>query len=155
VTWNVKVRPIVLHLGPSLGQSLPLNSKHTKLQLNGQTEYVEVQFYFLHFTSDNPNDMPIPYALVSIYSRPVHNILVESSNTLWACKHGGDDGLRVVEVTSIAACVSMQPLPHVPSDPEGSTFWFVVEKSGLEDAQLTGFEDAMDNKVVNQGPHSS
>lgn len=37
----------------------------------------------------------------------------------------------------------MQPLPHVPGDPEG-TFWFVVEKSGLEDAQLTGFEEDID-----------
>jgi hypothetical protein len=53
------------------------------------------------------------------------------------------------------ACVSMQPLPHALSDPEGSVFWFVVEKSGLEDAQLTGFEEAMDNEVVNQGSRSS
>lgn len=120
-----------------------------KLELDGQIEYVEVHFYFLHFTSDNPNDVPIPYALVSVYSRPLHNILIESSNTLWVCKHRGDNGLQIVNLTSIMACVSMQPLPNVPSDPEGA-FWFVVEKSGLEDAQLTGFEEAMDNEHTNQ-----
>jgi hypothetical protein len=98
--------------------------------------------------------MPISYALVSIYSRPVHNILIESSNTLWVCRHRGDVGLQIVDLTSIAACVSMQPLPCAPSDPEGSAFWFVVEKSGLEDAQLTGFEEAMYNEHANQGPCS-
>jgi hypothetical protein len=99
--------------------------------------------------------VPIPYALVSVYSRPIHDILIESSNTLWACKYRGDDGLQIVNLTSIMACVSMQPLPRALSDPEGSVFWFVVEKSGLEDAQLTGFEEAMDNDVVNQGSRSS
>jgi hypothetical protein len=38
----------------------------------------------------------------------------------------------------------MQPLPRISSDPEGA-LWFVVEKSGLEDAQLTGAEETMDN----------
>jgi hypothetical protein len=130
--------------------SIPFNSKFTKLELNGQIEYAEVQFYFLRFTSDNnPNDMPIPYALVSVYSPPLHDILIESSNTLWACEHHGDDGLQIINLTSIMACVSRQPLLHVPSDPEGA-FWFVVENSGFKDAQLTGFEEAVDNEPANQ-----
>lgn len=117
-----------------------------EIELNGQIEYGEVQFYFLHFTSDNPEDTPLPYALVSVYSRPVQEILDESSNTLWACRNCGDNGLRVVDLMSITACVSMQPLPRVPTDPDG-TFWFVVEKSGLEDAQLTGFEEPLDDHI--------
>jgi hypothetical protein len=112
--------------------------------LNGQIEYAEVQFYFFHFTSDGPDTTPTPYALVSVYSRPIQDVLIESSNTLWACRHRGDDGFQVVHLTSIVACVSMQPLPRISSDPEGA-LWFVVEKSGLEDAQLTGAEETMDN----------
>jgi hypothetical protein len=121
----------------------PTHWQSTKLNLNGQIEYAEVQFYFAHFTTDNLNDAPTPYALVSIYSRPIQDILLASSHTLWMCQHHGDDGFRIVDLTSIIACVSMQPLPHVPGNPEG-TFWFVVEKSGLEDAQLTGFEEDID-----------
>ena len=110
--------------------------------LNGQTEYGEVQFYFLLFATDRPDELPTAYALVSMYSRPFQELLNESSNTLWACQYTGDD-LRVVELSSIVACVSMQPLPRLPDDSPG--LWFVAEKLGLEDFQLTGFEEPMEN----------
>ena len=120
-----------------------LGSKFMKMELNGQIEYAEVQFYFLHFTSDNPDEAPLPYALVSVYSRPVQEILAESSNTLWACRYRGDDNLQVINLSDIVACVSMQPLPPASGDP-GERLWFVVEKSGLEDIQLTGYEEPLD-----------
>ena len=111
--------------------------------LNGQIEYGEVQFYFLRPTTNSPGDSetPAPHALVSIYSRPVHALLVESSNTLWACQYTGVDDLRVVPISSIVACVSVQPLPPLPDDPPG--LWFVLEKLGLEDVQLAGFEESL------------
>jgi hypothetical protein len=37
----------------------------------------------------------------------------------------------------------MQRLPLLPTDAQ-EDLWFVVEKSGLEDAQLTGFEESLD-----------
>jgi hypothetical protein len=111
-----------------------------KIDLNGQIEYAEVQFYFLHFTTDEAGEVPRPYALVSMYSRPIQELMVESSNTLWACRYRGNDDLRVIDLSCIVACVSMQPLPPAPSDTEHG-LWFVVEKSGLEDVQLTGFEE--------------
>jgi len=40
-------------------------------------------------------------------------------------------------VKSILSVVSMQPLPKVDGDPEG--LFFVVEKSGLDDVELTGY----------------
>ncbi|KAF8261939.1 hypothetical protein EI94DRAFT_1705174 [Lactarius quietus] len=129
-------------------------TQNVKLDLNGQIEYAEVQFYFLHFTSDDPKVPPIPYALVSVYSCPVQDILIESSNTSWACKYRGDDSLQVIGLSSITACISMQPLPRTPTDPDG-TLWFVVEKSGLEDTQLSGFEEAMDNEHSHQDPCNS
>jgi hypothetical protein len=121
--------------------------------LNGLIEYAEVQFYFLHFTTDEASEVPRPYALVSMYSRPIQELLVESSNTLWACRYCGNNDLRVVDLSCITACVSMQPLPPAPSP--GDTdhgpshgLWFVVEKSGLEDAQLTGFEEHADGEQL-------
>jgi hypothetical protein len=114
--------------------------------LNGQIEYGEVQFYFVQFTTDSPDEVPTAHALVSVYSRPVQELLDESSDTLWACHYMGDEGLRVVELATILACVSMQPLPPLPNDPSG--LWFVLEKSGLEDFQLTGFEEHIGNDPV-------
>jgi hypothetical protein len=75
-----------------------------------------------------------------MYSRPIQELVVESSNTLWACRYHGNDNLRLIDLSCIMACVSMQPLPPTSSDTYRG-LWFVVEKSGLEDAQLTGFED--------------
>jgi hypothetical protein len=79
-----------------------------------------------------------------VYSQPNQELLRESSNTLWACKYNGNDDLRVVNLSSITACVSMQPLPPLPTDSD--RLWFVVEKSGLDDGQLTGFNESLDNE---------
>jgi hypothetical protein len=114
--------------------------------LNGQSEYGEVQFYFLVFVTDSPSqdETPTAYALVSVYSRPIQALLTESSNTLWACEYRGVRDLRVVPLSSIVACVSIQPLPPLPNDPPG--LWFVLEKSGLEEVQLTGFEESLESE---------
>jgi hypothetical protein len=116
----------------------------TRLQmmLNGQKEYGEVQFFFLVFVTDS-SEMPTAHALVSLYSPPIQALLTESSNTLWACKHNGQE-LRVVPLTAIIACVSIQPLPPLPEDPPG--LWFVLEKSGLEEVESTGFEESLESE---------
>jgi len=112
--------------------------------LNGQREYAEVQFYFLMFATDSPDATPTAHALVSVYSRPIQALLTESSNTLWACEYRGVHDLRVVPLSTIIACVSIQPLPPLPNDPPG--LWFVLEKSGLEEIQLTGLEEPLENE---------
>ena len=114
--------------------------------INKQIEYGEVQFYFLQFTTNGPagEETTTAHALVSIYSCPIHALLIESSNALWACKYTGVDDLRIVPVLSIVACVSVQPLPPLPGDPPG--LWFVLEKSGLEDVQLARFEELLENE---------
>jgi len=103
--------------------------------LNGQIEFAEVQFYFLHFATDLEDAPPSAYALVSVYSHPIQRLLNELSQTLWACHYCGDNDLWVINLSSIVSCVSMQPLPRLPTDPYG--LWFVVEKLGLEDFWLT------------------
>ena len=116
---------------------------HVKMLLNGQVEYGEVQFYFLLFSPNSPDKLPTAYALVSMYSCPIQELLNESSDTLWACHYTGNGDLCIVELSRILACVSIQPLPLLPNDPP--RLWFVLEKSGLEDFQLTGFEKSIYN----------
>jgi hypothetical protein len=109
-------------------------------------EFAEVQFYFFDRDDDEPDehdDEPgnidkVAYALLSIYGPPNQEMLEESSYTLHACEYRGDEGLRCLPVTEIVSIVSMQPLPRLPEDPEN--LWFVVEKSGLDDVQLIGYE---------------
>ena len=48
----------------------------------------------------------------------------------------------MLALSSILTCVSIQLLPRLTTDPEG--LLFVLEKSGLEDVQLTGFEEPME-----------
>jgi len=54
--------------------------------------------------------------------------------------------LCIVELSSILSVVSMQPLPRLEDDPED--LWFVAEKSGLDDVELTGYVDPIDNPNV-------
>jgi len=111
------------------------------MNIDGRVEISEVQFYF--FTAgEAEGDNLIPYALVSLYGCPDKDMLEESCNTLWACRYRGPDALRVVSISSILTVVSMQPLPQLPGDPED--LWFVVEKSGLDDVELTGYIDLME-----------
>jgi hypothetical protein len=84
----------------------------------------------------------VPHALVSVYSRPNQDILEDSFDTLWACKYSADDNLQVVSITTIVSVVSMQPLPPLPGEPDD--YWFVVEKSGLDDADMTGYIDPVE-----------
>ena len=109
--------------------------------LNGQIEYGKVQFYFLQFNGPVDLETTTVHALVSVYSRPVQVLLVESSNSLWACQYTSVGDLQVVPLSSIIACVSIQHLPQLPDDLPG--LWFVLEKSGLEDVQLAGFEESL------------
>jgi len=111
--------------------------------LDGQIEYGEVQFYFLQFTTNGPanSETTTTHALISVYSHPVQALLVESSNTLWACQYTGVDDLQVVPLSSIVACISVQCLPQLPDNLPG--LWFVLEKSGLEDVQLAVFGESL------------
>jgi len=122
------------------------NMIQLQMLLNGQIEYGKVQFYFLKFTTNGPagSETTIACALVSVYSRPVQALLIELSNTLWACQYMGVNNLWVVPLSSILTCVSIQPLPPLHDDPPG--LWFVLEKLGLEDAQLAGFRESLGDK---------
>ena len=78
----------------------------------------------------------VPWALVSVYSDPDPRLLGDSFNTIWACRNTGSAGLQAIPASSILSLVSMQPLPAFPH--ELQDLWFVVEKSSLEEMQLSG-----------------
>ena len=103
-----------------------------------------MQFYFLKF-ADNSEEL-VPHTLVSVYSWPIQELLEESYNKLWACDYKGTDNLQVIETSSILSVVSLQPLPLLPGEPDNH--WFVIHKSGLDDAQLTGYEEPMDDGIA-------
>lgn len=84
----------------------------------------------------------LSYAVVSVYGRPNAEILTKSSHVLWAAAYMGDANLHVIEVKDIISVVSMQPLPRLPIDSDD--LWFVIEKSGLDDIELTGYIDSVD-----------
>ena len=109
--------------------------------MNGKIEFGEVQFYFI----DNPNpktaeerQTQMTYAVLSVYSPPNKNLLEELFHTLHACSYRGQEHLICIPYSSIITVVSMQPLPWLAGDPEN--LWFVVEKGGLDDVQLFGYE---------------
>ncbi|KAM6499948.1 hypothetical protein JOM56_005456, partial [Amanita muscaria] len=49
------------------------------------------------------------FALVSTYSNPDVELLVQSHNALWVSKHLGSHGLRVIDPKSIESVVAMVP----------------------------------------------
>jgi len=97
-----------------------------------------VQFFF-YSANEDPEDGKTPdaYALVSLYGPPDQDLLEDSFHCVWACTYSGTENLSVIPVNSILSVISIQPLPKVPGDPDG--LFFVVEKSGLDDVELTGY----------------
>ncbi|KAF8890250.1 hypothetical protein CPB84DRAFT_1837475 [Gymnopilus junonius] len=113
----------------------------TKVILNDEVQFAEVQYFFLDRDSDEPGEQ-IAYAILSMYGLPNNEMLVESSYTLHACEYTGQNNLQCLPITTINSVVSMQPLPCLPGDPEN--LWFVIEKSGLNDIQMIPYGGDVD-----------
>ena len=75
--------------------------------------------------------------MVSLYSPPNPDLLKATFNTLRSCTAG--DSVKVIEVKHIRAIIAM--VPHQPFGTELEQCYFVVEKSGLEVAELAGQEE--------------
>ncbi|KAJ3876695.1 hypothetical protein F5051DRAFT_331349, partial [Lentinula edodes] len=114
-------------------------TRNVKVRVDGVKTYAEVQYYFLYALDPEQPDKLTAYALVSLYSDPLNDLLVESHNELWACFYQGDSSLCVINTQNILSTVSMQPLPQIPGDPEG--LWFVVEKTGIDDSEIVGGDE--------------
>lgn len=106
-----------------------------------ETKYAEVKFYFL--IEDDNNDLSA-HALVSVYGPPDQDLLEDSCHTLHAFSRCVE--LMIVTVTSIISVVSVQPLPEFVANEEPR--YFVIEKSGIDDNELTGYVDLLDETGV-------
>ncbi len=104
----------------------------------------EVRYYFQREVSPGQRRT---FALLSRYSDPHSDLLMQSSHTVWACHLLGDAGLTVVDVTDIIACVAMIPRDALPRVPGYTTVpYFVMEKIGDHVAtdSTEGVEDVDD-----------
>ena len=80
-------------------------------------------------------------ALVSLYGPPDQWLLEQSHHSLWSCK---PQGLAVVDVKSILSVVAMIPhSPSIPGNAQVEERFFVVEKIGLEVANMGGFQEQL------------
>jgi len=73
----------------------------------------------------------VTVAMISVYSRPDPELLQRSTQTVWSCKHEGEQALKLVDVKSIQSVVAM--IPHRPTLPSGveEERFFLLEKPGL------------------------
>ncbi|KAG2008975.1 hypothetical protein CC2G_014351 [Coprinopsis cinerea AmutBmut pab1-1] len=124
----------------------PRITRMAKINLNGELEFAEVLFYFLHPVA-HPSilfeKIYHPKAAVSFYSSRNQQIFEQSSKTLDVRTLSGND-IRIIDVYTLVASIAMQKLPKAPGDPDG--LWFVSEKPALDDTSLMGFDDDMDEE---------
>ncbi|KAI0059597.1 hypothetical protein BV25DRAFT_1889570 [Artomyces pyxidatus] len=108
--------------------------------------YAEVRFFF-QWPINNPTHC---LALVSRYGAPDAALLDASSRTVWAARALGDDGLAVIDVTTILENVGMVPYPPVPPHTGPTGLYFAVEKLGVGQMPGHGVEmstDGQDDEV--------
>lgn len=142
---NIKVRATIFLLAHLLSC--------TSLQFKGDDnscEFGEVKYYFqLRLAGDMRT-----FAVVAVHSRPDDHLLRLSSNTLWACKHGDDTSLAVIDVAKIESVVAVVPYPRTPAeghlpDEHFVGRHFVMEKLGLEVMRFSGLpEDEEDRAEI-------
>ncbi|RDB26701.1 hypothetical protein Hypma_005263 [Hypsizygus marmoreus] len=120
------------------------SARNVKIRHNQRLEFGEVQYYFRF---DITSEVTRTLAMISLYSRPDLDLLRKSSNTLWSCRHQGVAGLVVVEARSIEAVVAMAPHSVTILGEEWAGRVFVVEKPGLDVAEMGGVvEDIPDEE---------
>lgn len=88
--------------------------------------------------------------MISLYSLPDRDLLRSSSNTLWSCTYRGNTSLAVVDVKEISAVVAMVPHSVNTLGNAWKDHFFVVEKPGLDVAEMSGIYDSMREDNGNQ-----
>ncbi|KAK7461421.1 hypothetical protein VKT23_008599 [Stygiomarasmius scandens] len=120
---------------------------------NGKTEFGEVQYYFrmcieTFDTEEEREEKMQTLAMISQYSDPDTDLLAASSGTVISCLYQRQD-LVVYPVKLIKAVVAMIPHSQLSEGVMGQAWKecvFVVEKPGLDVAEVSGAEeDLYDN----------
>lgn len=75
------------------------------MDIDGTLAIADVEYFFrLRF-----GETVYSLALVSMFTPPDEELLEQSHRAIYICHHGGLDALRVVDIKSITAVVSMVP----------------------------------------------
>jgi hypothetical protein len=115
-----------------------------QLTVNGTSKLAEVQYFFrLQFHHEI-----FSLALVSLFSPPDRDLLVESQNTTEVCHYNGDSALQIVDVKAISTVVSM--FPDFQVTPEGEILtpenqYVLMEPPLLKLVSLHGLLNDNDN----------
>ncbi|KAF8153850.1 hypothetical protein B0H34DRAFT_753304 [Crassisporium funariophilum] len=121
-------------------------AKMVKLpNLCGKLSFGEVRYYFQYRIYADDSDVVKTLAMISLFGPPDVTLLRASSDTLWSCQSLGDLGLMVVDAKEITSVVAMVPHSTHTLGDDWSGRFFVVEKPGLDVAEMGGVvEDAPD-----------
>jgi len=85
--------------------------------------------------------------MICLFGAPDIDLLRASSNTLWSCKSLGNHGIMTVDVKEISSVVAMAPHSTNTLGEAWANRFFVVEKPGLDVAEMGGFrEDDSDDE---------
>jgi hypothetical protein len=107
---------------------------------NDELAFGEVHFYF---RARNIGDNKDAIAVISLFGPPDMTLLDQSYHTLWSSIK--TDPVVAVNVKDLVSVVAMVPHhPSIPGKPVHKRF-FVVEKPGLDVANMGGVEDELDN----------
>ncbi|KAG6874707.1 hypothetical protein C0992_006918 [Termitomyces sp. T32_za158] len=113
-------------------------ARNVKLIHCRNLEFGEVHFYFRIVIGEEIRTL----AMIDLYSRPNSNLLRESYCTLWTCKRASGERVVVVDAKAIQSVVCMAP-HSVEMLGDGWEDWvFLVEKPGLDIAELSGVFEA-------------
>jgi hypothetical protein len=124
---------------PMIYQISKLDSLYHKVIIQNTIRFAEVQFYF----RINVSGAQKRVALVSLFGPPDTALRAASYETLLVCKYHGDDALMVVDAKAIVSVVAMVPFSSADLN---SCRYFVVEKIGLDVAELDDSEMVPDNE---------
>ncbi|KAF8954065.1 hypothetical protein BDZ97DRAFT_1629259, partial [Flammula alnicola] len=81
------------------------NIKYYNNGLRKHPKFAELQYFFqAKFNGEKKT-----CAMVSVFSDPDAQILLQSSRALWVCEYRGDDTLEVIPAKWISSCVAMPP----------------------------------------------
>ena len=143
--WKESLKPLTkLRMSRNVKVSLfictrrPLTKRY-QLSHENRLGFGEIQFFFRVRHGDETDTL----ALVSLFGPPHAGLLEQSYHTIWSCERQVENALQVIDVKTIQSVVAMIPhQPRIPGERRKDRF-FVVEKPGLDVADLGGYEEAV------------
>ncbi|KAG2050403.1 hypothetical protein BDR06DRAFT_850683, partial [Suillus hirtellus] len=119
-----------------------------QVSIDGTVHFAEVQYFTqVAIAVENISEWhDANIAVISVFSAPDADLVQLSNQTVLSCKYLGNEGLCVVDVTSIKSVVAM--IPHCPTLPSGviEDCFFVLEHPGLNISQF-GVEQDQEDEV--------